>query len=199
MPRLIVDDWAELERLDGEHGEGEEVRLRDTGDVAVFRSGRWLLKPATINELPVEIESTPVYAAPFRGDQDDWETLVNSYRHCMEVAIALMNQGQDTYAQDVLANALNGVFHPAPAPADEEPLKLAIEDETPEIPTFSVDDDWELAIDDEGWEIDQAVVDRISHEVVIGRDTEHLTIWWGENKVRLMLQSAVLAGRVRKL
>jgi hypothetical protein len=202
MARLLLDDRAELERLDGERTEGEEVRLRDTGQIVIYSQGRWLDKPMTVNELPVDIQSTPVYAAPLgdAGDLDVDEALVDHHRHCMEVAVGLLRQGQDTAALDVLANALAGVFHPeVVAPPDDAPLELAVEDETPEIPEFRVDANWELTIDDEGWEIDLEVIDRISHEVVIGRDAEHLTIYWAENKVRLMLQSGVMAGRVRKL
>jgi hypothetical protein len=202
MARLIVDNLDQLKRLDGLRTEGEEVRIRDTGDVVVFRRGRWRNKPQTVNELPVEIESSPVYGAPFRGDAGDVdEALVNHHRHCMEIAVALLRQGQDTAALDVLTDALSGIifFPPKVDQPDDAPLELAVEDETPEIPAFRVDADWELTIDDEGWEIDVEVIDRISHEVVIGRDAEHLTVFWAENKVRLMLQSGVMAGRVRKL
>lgn len=69
MARLIVDDWDHLERLTGEYIEGQEARLRDTGQVAVFRDGRWKLKPVEV--VQPQLCCTPVYAAPVDDEEDE--------------------------------------------------------------------------------------------------------------------------------
>jgi len=126
---------------------------------------------------------------------EDWETF---YRHCMEVAVGLLRQGQDTAAMDILSDALNGVFHPAASVDEDAPLELAIEDETPEIPAFQVNAAGELEIDDAGWFIPPEFVETLSMVPWSGASPGP-AIWEAEGKVRELLTAAVKVGRVRKL
>jgi hypothetical protein len=192
MARLIVDNRDDLARLDCTTMiDGQEVRLRDTGEIVVWSesTGDWLFKSAQVHPL-------------YRGDTDDWETVVNSYRHCMEVAVALLRQGQDTRAMQVLSDALHGVFHPAPPPADDAPLELAIEDETPEIPEFSIiSQAGELRITDEGWFFSEEFIKELKEAPwADNSDTfDGAALVLMEEKVRWTLTESVKTGRIRKL
>lgn len=122
----------------------------------------------------------------------------DNYRHCMEVAVALLRQGHDAAALDVLSNALNGVCPPATPGAEPVSLELAFEDETPEIPgVFVTNEGASMEISDKGWTVAQEVVDECTR-VATGLCQLHRSVYAIEEAMREVLRLGVKAGTVRK-
>lgn len=126
----------------------------------------------------------------------------DDYRHCMEVAVALLRQGQDSAAVDVLSDALAGRCHPAPTESREPVvLELAIEDDTPEIPdVFSGDaatGGKSVSINDRGWYIPPDVVAACSLAAQQA-EVQGRSVYGIEAAVRQALRHGVKAGKVHK-
>lgn len=121
-----------------------------------------------------------------------------NYRAACEASLALLRQGQDGAAQDLLEDALAGKWEPQKREALPT-LELAFEDETPEIPRIECRAGV-LSIHDDGWRISEETQAQIRQVTIIGHNalttlSADLAV---EREVRAILFEGVKSGRVRK-